>query len=108
VQNLIGIDLAVMLLHIDENFMWICLFTYPSLSLSVSCSWLHYSHSFMAILMLSGSNDMFSQPLLLSWGYFDTAPQQHLLMGSPPPQKKNNNNNFWSVNRRFQAKCAKY
>ena len=57
-------------------------------------------HSFGAILTLNGSNDVISQPLVPFGGQVNIAPPLREL--NPPKTQ------FWGVNRRFQAKRAKY
>jgi len=73
VQNLVGIDLAVTDLRMREKtrFVWIFLLTYLSVRFFVGAT----GHSFGAILMLNGSNDVISKPLVPFGGHINTAPQ---------------------------------
>ena len=52
------------------------------------------------IFTLDGSNDADSRKDVPIWGFVDIAP----ILGVKSPE----NPNFWGMNRRFQAKRAKY
>ena len=73
VQNLVEIDSALMNLRMREKsvFVWIFLWTYINISMypSIYLSILFFvgatGHIFGTILTYNGSNDVFSQPLVL-------------------------------------------
>ena len=71
-QNLVRIDLAVTDLCMREKtrFVWIFLLTYLSVRFFVGAT----GHSFWAIFMLNGSNDVISQPLVPFGGHINIAP----------------------------------
>jgi len=80
VQNLVGIGSAITDLHMREKNM------HQSVCLSISaCS---YRYSFGAVLPLNGSNNVFSQPLVLLGGHVNIAPQSPPRQSNPPPPKK--------------------
>ena len=76
VQNLVGIDSAVTDLRMREKtrFVWIFLLTYLSICLSVRFFVGATGHSFGAIFMLNGSNDVILQPLVPLGGHINIAP----------------------------------
>jgi len=69
---LVGIDLAVTNVRMREKtrFVWIFLLTYLSVRFFVGAT----GHSFVAILTLSGSNDVISQPLVPFGGHINITP----------------------------------
>ena len=86
-QNLVGIDSAVTDLDMREKNTILCgffLLTYLSVYLSVRFFVGATSHSFEPILMLNGTNDVISQPLVPFGGDINIAPYE----GSKIPPKK--------------------